>query len=163
MKKKQRREFIKLHVSVDTKSKKIVTFRITSGNASDTKQFIPLLKDAKKKCRKIVSAHADKGYDDKNNFDELEKDKINPAIRIKKNASESRTKSRWRRKEIIYIHKYGLEKWKKVKNAGKRWIVEIVFSALKRVFGEKIFSKRFDAQCVEAGLKVLLYNKFLDT
>jgi hypothetical protein len=40
-------------------------------------------------------------------------------------------------------------------------IAEIVFSSLKRVLGEDIFSKKFKAQKVEAGLKVMLYNKFI--
>jgi hypothetical protein len=29
---------------------------------------------------------------------------------------------------------------------GRRWIVEIVFSAIKRVFGEDLLSKKFSAQ-----------------
>lgn len=37
-------------------------------------------------------------------------------------------------------------------------IAEIVFSSLKRVLGEDILSKKFKAQKVEAGLKVMLYN-----
>jgi len=43
----------------------------------------------------------------------------------------------------------------------RRWIAEIVFSSLKRVLGEDILSKKFKAQKVEAGLKVILYNKFI--
>lgn len=160
--KKQRREYVKLHVSVDIKSKKIVSYIITPGNSSDTKQFVPLFESAKKQCIKIKSVHADKAYDDQRNFECCEKNKTISAIRIKNNAVPYRTKSKLRRKEILYINKYGFEKWKKLKSAGKRWIVEIVYSALKRVLGEKLSSKRFDAQCVEAGLKVLLYNKFLD-
>ena len=161
--KKQRREYVKIHVSVDIKSKKIVSYTITPGNSPDTKQFIPLFESAKKQCTKINSAHADKAYDDQNNFECCDKNGTISAIRIKNNAVPYRTKSKLRRKEILYLNKYGFEKWKKLKNAGKRWIVEIVYSALKRVFGEKLSSKKFDAQCIEAGLKVLLYNKFLDT
>jgi hypothetical protein len=40
-------------------------------------------------------------------------------------------------------------------------IAEIVFFSLKRVLGEDILSKKFKAQKVEAGLKVMLYNKFI--
>jgi hypothetical protein len=39
-------------------------------------------------------------------------------------------------------------------------IAEIVFSSIKRVMGEEILSKKFAAQKVEAGLKVMLYNQF---
>ena len=33
--------------------------------------------------------------------------------------------------------------------------------SIKRVLGENLFSKKFRAQKVEAGLKVMLYNKFI--
>jgi hypothetical protein len=46
-------------------------------------------------------------------------------------------------------------------DAGRRWIAEIVFSSIKRVLGEDLFSKKFATQKAEAGLKVILYNKFL--
>jgi hypothetical protein len=45
-------------------------------------------------------------------------------------------------------------------NADRRWIVEIVFSSIKRVLGEDLFSKKFSAQKVKAWLKIMLYNKF---
>jgi hypothetical protein len=48
-----------------------------------------------------------------------------------------------------------------LKDAGKRWIAEIIFSSIKRVLGEDLLSKKFSAQKVEAGLKVMLYNKFI--
>ncbi|HYV52757.1 MAG TPA: hypothetical protein VE971_05625 [Candidatus Eisenbacteria bacterium] len=48
-----------------------------------------------------------------------------------------------------------------MKDAGRRWIAEIVFSSIKRVLGEDLFSKRFSAQKVEGGLKIMLYNKFI--
>ena len=110
----------------------------------------------------IKSAHADRAYDDQNNFECCETSKTVPAIRIRKNAVPHITKSELRRKEILCISKHGLDKWKRLRDAGRRWIVEIAYSALKRVLGEKLHSRRFDAQCVEAGLKVLLYNRFLD-
>jgi hypothetical protein len=46
-------------------------------------------------------------------------------------------------------------------NADRRWIVEIVFSSIKRVLGEDLFSKKFSAQKVKAWLKIMLYNKFI--
>ena len=57
-------------------------------------------------------------------------------------------------------YKAGHKGWKELKDAGRRWIAEIVFSSIKRVLGEDLLSKKFKAQKVEAGLKVMLYNKF---
>ena len=43
----EKKDFIKLHIAVDEKSKKIVlSFRITKGNVHDTKKFGPLVKEA---------------------------------------------------------------------------------------------------------------------
>jgi hypothetical protein len=59
------------------------------------------------------------------------------------------------------MKKLGLQGWKKLKDYGKRWIAEIVFSSFKMVLGEALRSKRFLCQKVEASFKVMLYNKFL--
>jgi hypothetical protein len=66
-----------------------------------------------------------------------------------------------RRDEVLLLKKLGYEKWKQIKDAGRRWIAEIVFSSIKRVLGEDLFSKKFSTQKVEAGLKIMLYNKFI--
>jgi hypothetical protein len=52
----------------------------------------------------------------------------------------------------------GYDGWKDLKDAGRRWIAEIVFSAIKRVFGEDLLSKKFSAQKIEAGLKRLCFT-----
>jgi hypothetical protein len=37
----------------------------------------------------------------------------------------------------------------------------IVFPSIKRVLDENLLSKKFKAQKIEAGLKVMFYNKFM--
>jgi hypothetical protein len=44
-----------------------------------------------------------------------------------------------------------MDGWRQLKDTGKRWIAEIVFSSIKRVLGEDLLSKKFKAQKVEAG------------
>jgi len=61
----------------------------------------------------------------------------------------------------LLIKKVGFAGWKQLKDAGRRRMAEIVFSSIKRVVGEDLLSRRFKAQKVEAGLKVMLYNKFI--
>src|SRR5438067_2264938 len=43
---REKKEFIKLHIAVDEKSKKVVSFKITKGNVHDTKKFGLLIKEA---------------------------------------------------------------------------------------------------------------------
>jgi hypothetical protein len=157
----EKKEFIKLHIAIDEKSKKVISFRITKGNVHDTKKFGPLVKEAAEKCH-IDKVHADKAYDNRKNFNLLDDLNAEPSIGIRKNASTRTRGCPLRREEVIVIKKLGYQGWKQLKDAGKRWIAEIVFSSIKRVFGEDLLSKKFKAQKVEAGLKVMLYNQFMN-
>jgi hypothetical protein len=107
--------------------------------------------------------YGDKAYDNRNNFNILDKINAEPAIiKIRKNASTRSKGCPLRRDEVLLIRKLGYDGWKDLKDAaGRRWIAEIVFSAIKRVFGEDLLSKKFSAQKIEAGLKIMLYNKYM--
>jgi Transposase DDE domain len=47
---RKKKEFTKLHIATDAKSKKVVSFRITRGNVHDIKKFCPLVRESSKKC-----------------------------------------------------------------------------------------------------------------
>ena len=161
---REKKEFIKLHIAVDDeKSKKVISFRITKGNdVHDTKKFGPLIKEAAEK-HEINKVYADKAYDNRNNFNILDDINIEPTIIIRKNASTTKSNGcPLRRDEVFLIKRLGFERWKQLKDIGRRWIAEIVFSSIKRVFGEDLLSKKFNAQKIEAGLKVMLYNQFMN-
>ncbi|MRN41442.1 MAG: hypothetical protein FIO02_10425 [Nitrosopumilales archaeon] len=38
-----------------------------------------------------------------------------------------------RREEVLLMKKLGYQRWIQIKDAGRRWIAEIVFSSIKRV------------------------------
>ena len=157
---RKKKEFIKLHIAVDAKSKKIVSFRVTKGYVHDSKKFCSLLKEAAQNYD-IDTVYADKAHDNRRNFNLLDDMNIEPTINIRKNASIKTKECPLRRDEVFLISRLGLKRWKQLKDVGRRWIAEIVFSSLKRVLGEELLSKKFKAQKVEAGLKVILYNKFI--
>jgi len=157
---REKKEFIKLHIAVDEKSEKVVSFRITKGNVHDTRQFGALVRDSAKNHH-VEKVYGDKAYDNRRNFNILDDIDAEPAISIRKNASTRSKGCPLRRYEVLLIKKLGYEGWKQLKDAGKRWIAETVFSSIKRVLGENLLSKKFKAQKVEAGLKVMLYNKFI--
>ena len=149
-------------MTVDEKSKKVISFRITKGNVHDTKKFGSLVKESAKR-HDIDKVYGDKAYDNRKNINILGDINVDPAISIRKNASTTRSKGcPLRRDEVLLIKKLGFEGWKQLKGAGRRWIAEIVFSSIKRVLGEDLLSKKFSAQKVEAGLKVMLYNQFMN-
>ncbi len=158
--KKERRKYIKLHIMADKKTKKIVGFRVTSEHTGDSKKFVPLVNEVSKNS-KIKKAYADSAYDSRKNFNLLKEKGIEPAIKVRKNARTLSRGSPLRREETVLTKKLGLEGWKKLKDYGQRWIVEIIFSSFKRVLGEALRSRKFLSQKAEASLKVMLYNKFL--
>ena len=157
---RKKKEFIKLHIAVDAKSQKIVSFRVTKGNVHDSKKFSPIIREVSKGYD-IDKVYADKAHDNRRSFNLLDNLNIEPAIQIRKNASIKTKGCPLRRDEVLLIRKLGYERWKQLKDTGRRWIAEIAFSSLKRVLGEDLLSKKFKAQKVEAGFKVMLYNKFI--
>jgi Transposase DDE domain len=157
---RKKKEFIKLHIAVDAKSEKIVSFRVTKGNVHDSKKFSPMIREISEECD-IDKVYADKAHDNRRSFNLLDNLNIEPSIQIRKNASTKAKGCPLRRDEVLLIRKLGYERWKHLKDAGRRWIAEIVFSSLKRVLGEDLLSKKFKAQKLEVGLKVMLYNKFI--
>ena len=157
---RKKKEFVKLHIAVDAKSEKIISFRVTKGNVRDSKKFCPMVTESSRKYR-IGEVYTDKAHDNQRSFNLLDRLNIQPAISIRKNASIRSNGCPLRRDEVLLIKKLGYEGWKRLKDAGRRWIAEIVFSSMKRVLGENLLSRKFKAQKVEAGLKVLLYNKFM--
>jgi hypothetical protein len=90
------------------------------------------------------------------NFNLLERLDVEPVIAIRNNASTRERGCQLRRDEVLLIKKLGYQRWKQMKDAGRRWIAEIVFSSIKRVLGEDLLSKKFKAQKVEASMKILL-------
>jgi transposase len=158
--KKEKRKYVKLHILADKKTGKIKGFRVTSEKTRDAKKFVPMVKEVSKK-RKVAKAYADAAYDSRTNLNALKEIGAEPAIKLRKNATFKLMGSRARRDEVIMLDALGYEGWKSVKDYGKRWLVEITFSAFKRVLGETLRGRRFLSQKAEASLKVMLYNKFL--
>jgi hypothetical protein len=157
---RKRKEFVKLHIAVDAKSEKIISFRVTKGNVHDSRKLGPMIREVSEEYD-IDKVYGDKAHDNRKSFNLLDDMNIEPAISIRKNASTEARGCPLRRAEVLLIRKLGYGGWKQLKDAGRRWIAEIVFSSIKRVLGEDLLSKKFRAQKVEAGLKVMLYNKFM--
>jgi len=157
---RKRKEFVKLHIAVDAKSEKIISFRVTKGNIHDSQKLCPMVKEVSEEYN-IDKLYGDKAHDNRKSFNLLDDLNIEPVISIRKNASAKTRGCPLRRAEVLLIRKVGYHGWKQLKDAGRRWIAEIVFSSIKRVLGEDLLSKKFKAQKVEAGLKVMLYNKFM--
>jgi hypothetical protein len=119
-----------------------------------------LIEDITIKQNKIVdSIIADGSYDNNKNFQFLSFKGIKPAIKVRKN-SRCRKTNHYLRNKTVKMQKNNLQQWKVSVNYGQRWIVETVFSCIKRIFGEYVTAIKFKNMIKEIMLKASLYNLF---
>ena len=109
----------------------------------------------------IGKLFADGAYEGNNIFGFLADNGIQPCIKVRKNA-----RIRWKKGSIlrnlaVLAQKSDLQKWKDSVRYGQRWIVETVFSCLKRRFGEYVYSIKLKNMIQEMMLKALLYNMMI--
>ena len=107
----------------------------------------------------IDTAIMDGAYDNNKNFQLLSFKGIQPAIKVRKNSIYRKT-NHYLRNKAVQSQKTDLQQWKDSVIYGKRWIVETIFSCIKRMFGEYVTAIRFKNIVKEIMLKVSLYNWF---
>ena len=155
--------WIKVHVAIDVKTKKLLALEITDERIGDGKMLQPLIKQAKKNSngKKIKAAYADGAYDSKDNFNFLYNERIEPIIKIRKNASTKARGSNARAEKVREMKEIGYEGWKDKYKYGNRWAAETFFSGVKRIFGETSRAKSVEGIFHEVKLKFLFYNILL--
>lgn len=150
------RGYLKVHIAVDVRRKKILALEVTDERTGDERMLQPLVDEAFKKT-KIVKAIADGAYDTKKIFQYLTAKKIEPIIRVRRDAS-NRAGGCIPRKLVAQEYFQDPEAWKRRHGYGYRWMVESAFSSLKRTFGEYVSAKTMRNMATEIMLKASLYN-----
>jgi transposase len=160
---KVKRGWIKLHVAVDVKSGKIISYRITTEKVSDNAMFRPLIEDADRNIgeRKIKMVYGDGAYDTRTAFNIMEEMSIQPCIKVRKSAGTRSRGSSYRAKYVREYKRLGYERWKKEAEYGKRWRAESTFSALKRIFGETVRAATMKQMFREVEMRIMIYNMLL--
>lgn len=163
--KSRRRSWVKVHLVVDSRSNEIVDLIVTPSNVSDAKTGLDLLKRVP---RSVQTVYADGAYDG-DHFRRLSMHKgINSVVPPPKNAVLRTEKHKANRNDALRIIKgFGGDAvarslWGKLTGYSHRVKVESAFSRLKRLFGERLFSRRFDAIIVEVWMKALISNIWLN-
>ena len=158
---RSRKGFIKIHVAVDIKTKKIVSMYVTKENVYDGKMLKELIDDVSKRCS-IKKVLADGGYDSKDNFRHLDEMKVIDVIKVRKNSSvKNNTKCIPRKLSVIQQLK-DPKRWKKRHGYGMRWMAETACSSIKRTFGEYVSSVKWNNIVNELMLKASIYSLFID-
>ena len=155
-----KRGYLKIHIAVDIKKKRILSLDVTSEEVHDSKVLPKLIDDITIKQNKIVDETiADGAYDNNNIFKILSFKGIKPAIKVRKN-SKCRKTNHYLRNNSVKKQKNNLQQWKDSVSYGQRWIAETVFSCIKRMFGEYVTAIKFENMIKEIMLKASLYNLF---
>ena len=155
-----KRGYLKIHVAVDIKKKRILSLKVTSEQVHDGKVLPELVDDITIKQNKVIdTAIMDGAYDSNKNFQLLSFKAIKSAIKVRKN-SRCRKTNHYLRNKTVKMQKTDLDKWKTSVSYGQRWVVETVFSCIKRMFGEYVTAIRFENMVKEMVLKASLYNWF---
>ena len=153
-----RRGFIKIHVAVDVRTKKILSMKVTRENVSDGRMLKPLIKPIPH-VNKVI---ADGAYDSKDNFRFLDSIDAEPVIKVRKNAS-MHAHSCYPRKMVVIEQLSDVKRWKRRHGYGLRWMAESAFSSIKRTFGEYVTSIKWKNMVNELMLKASIYNAFMNT
>jgi len=117
-----------------------------------------LVKRILKQKGEKIKVLADGAYDSNSIFQFLANRGILPCIRVRKN-SKVKAANQFLRNLSVIAQGNDFSKWKDSVSYGKRWIAETVISAIKRMFGEYVYSAKYDNMVKEMILKAALYNR----
>ena len=155
--------YLKIHIAVNVKSKKILSIKVMDEHVHDSKALPILVNDVIKSnnITAIGKLFADGTYDNNEIFRCLTDNGILPCIKVRKNSRVRWKKGNLFRNLSVLAQRNDLQRWKDSISYGQRWIVETVFSCIKRMFGEYVYSVRLKNMIQEMMLKASLYNKMI--
>ena len=163
IKNNNKKGYLKIHVAVNVKTKKILAMKVTDEHVHDSKALPELVDDVIKSDKQITidNLFADGAYDGNEIFRYLGDNGILSCIKVRKNARVRWKKGNILRNLSVLEQKKDLQKWKDSVRYGQRLIVETVFSCLKRRFGEYVYSVKLKNMIQEMMLKASLYHKMI--
>ena len=153
-----RKGYLKIHIAVDIKKKRILSLEVTSEEVHDGKMLKKLVDNASEN-NNVKGILADGMYDSNNNFRYLSKNHIKPGIKTRSNSKVKSTNCHARNMSVVR-QQTNLKRWKRSVSYGYRWIAETAFSSIKRTFGEHVTARKFPHMVKEMFLKAALYNMF---
>jgi hypothetical protein len=156
---KAKRGYLKIHLTVAPKSKEAVAIQVTDETVPDGSQTGPRVKEAMSK-KEVERVYGDGAYGRRANFNLLASNGVDPAIKVRNDASR-KAKGCYTRKMEVIAQQTNFEEWKKEKHYGDRWTVEGAYSCIKWIFGEYVPAKKFVNMAKEMATKISLYNMFM--
>jgi len=157
----KRRTWRKLHLGVDPQTGFIHCQCLTLNDVDDGSQMLGLIEQVE---QEIEEVYLDGAYDHEHCWDELIELGIEPVIPPRKNAVT------WyidkpgdypeypRNIAVEKINEIGRKQWKIESGYHSRSLSETAMFRYKTIFGEKLYSRKFDTQSVENEVKIKILN-----
>ena len=156
----KKKRYVKLHFAVNTMTHEVVSMEVTTDDVHDSRAVPGLLDGAEGKAR-VAEALMDGAYDSGEVYEELEKRRIEPVIKPRRNA-RSDTGPPARGRAVGMIRELGYGTWAEFAGYGRRWAVETAYSTFKRLFGEGAMGRSLRSIALELAGKVALYNMLVN-
>ena len=157
----KRKKFIKVIITAEPYNKDILKIEVSveGEGSSEPEAAEKHMKELIEEGNSINGFFGDGSFDTNNLFDFCDFYLINPIIKIRKNAVEDSEGSWKRNMEIKKYKELGYKKWAKKKKYGRRWTgTEGIFSAVKKIYGERVRAHKVENMCLEAKRKFWAYQ-----
>src|SRR3989344_9300084 len=156
-----RKKFIKVVVSADPFEKDILKIEVSLEGEGLSEPDIAEehLDELIDEGNDINKFFGDGSFDKHKLFDFCDQHRIKPVIKIGKDANPDADGS-WKRSiEVRKYKKLGYKKWAKKNEYGRRWTgTEGIFSAVKKIYGERVKAHKVSNMCLEAKRKFWAYQ-----
>lgn len=149
-----RKQFVKAHAMCGVLTNIITSLEITEGHSHDSPEF-PKLVSQTGEYFTMKEISADKAYSSRMNLKVVQQFKAFPYIPFRKNAS-AKQRGAYVWKKCLNLFQNNAEEF--YRHYHLRSNIESTFSAIKRRFGVKLFTKNFTSQTNELYLKCICYN-----
>lgn len=157
----KRKKYIKVVITAEPYDKDLMKIEVTLEGEGDSEPKVAEkhLGELYKEGYHIKEFFGDGSFDTNSLFDLCDFYLIEPKIKISKDAIINPDGS-WRRNmEVKKYRELGYEKWAKKKKYGRRWTgTEGIFSSVKRIFGDRVRSKKIENMCMEAERRFWAYQ-----
>lgn len=150
----KRRRWIKLHLAVDADQKDVVAVEVTTEEWHDCEVFSGLIEQVEGEIEQI---DADGAYDTAECYEVAQAAEATLVVPPRENAVQWE-EGHPRTAALKQIEAIGMEEWKKASGYHKRSIAENAMYRIKQLFGDKLASRLFETQVVEAHARVAAMN-----
>jgi len=154
-----RKGYLKIHVAVDIKGKRILSLEVTSEEVHDDGEMLKKIVDDASKNNHMKGIIADGMYYSNKNFKYLSRNRIRPGIKARGNSKVKSINFQARNMSVLR-QQANIKKWIRSVSYRHTWMAEAAFSSIKRMFSKHVTARKFPYMVKEIFLKTTLYNMF---